>query len=52
MDKLPVYIVSFKGMSYTSHVPANFKGQPPVHHEYNVVVDATTGEPLMGFSNR
>lgn len=52
MDKLPVYIVTFKGMSYYAHVPAKSNGVVPVHHEYNVIVDATSGEPLMGFSYR
>ncbi|KEO81268.1 hypothetical protein [Tumebacillus flagellatus] len=52
MEKLPVYIVSFKGMSYAGHIPQGFTGDIPIHHEYNVVVDAETGEPLIGFSYR
>lgn len=52
MDKLPAYIVSFSGMTYYAHVPKDFKGEIPAHHEYNVIVDAKSGEPLMGFSNR
>jgi len=52
MDKTPAYIVSFRGMTYYGHVPNGFKGNIPVHHEYNVIVDATSGEPLMGFSDR
>jgi hypothetical protein len=52
LDKVPAYIVSFKGMSYQGHVPSGFKGVVPVHHEYNVIVDAMSGEPLYGFSYR
>lgn len=50
MDKLPVYIVTFSGMSYNSAVPNGYTGDTPVHNEYNVVVDANSGEALMGFS--
>lgn len=52
MDKTPVYIVSFKGMEYEVGAPIKYKGEKIIHHEYNVVVDATTGVPLMGFSHR
>lgn len=52
MDKIPAYVISYVGMSYTANIPADFKGEVPIHHEYNVIVDATTGEPLMGFSYR
>jgi hypothetical protein len=48
----PVYIITYKGLSIEGNVPANYQGTPPVHHEFNVVVDATTGEPLMAFSYR
>lgn len=52
MSELPVYIVSYKGMSYEGNVPDSYEGEVPVHHEYNVVIDASTGEPLMAFSYR
>ncbi|MCM2534757.1 hypothetical protein NDK43_23455 [Neobacillus pocheonensis] len=52
MDHADVYIVTYTGMSVPSHVPYNFKGEVPIHTEYNVVIDAKTGEPLMGFSYR
>jgi len=52
IENLPVYIISFKGMSYTASTPIGYKGTPFIHHEYNVVVDATTGVPLFGYSYR
>ncbi|MDO3413295.1 hypothetical protein QWJ34_26320 [Saccharibacillus sp. CPCC 101409] len=52
MNNLPVYIVTYRGMSYEGNVPDSYKGEVPIHHEYNVVVDVLTGEPLMGFSYR
>lgn len=52
IDNLPVYIISFKGMSYEAKTPHGYKGKPFVHHEYNVVVDAATGVPLFGYSYR
>ncbi|MCX7571981.1 hypothetical protein OS242_18750 [Tumebacillus sp. DT12] len=52
MNKTPVYIVSFIGMEYEVGAPIKYKGEKIIHHEYNVVVDATTGVPLMGFSHR
>lgn len=52
MNNTPAYIVTYSGMSYASHVPDGFTGQVPVHHEYNIVVDANSGEVLMAFSYR
>lgn len=51
MNNLPVYIVTFSGMQqYYSPVPYGYNGEAPVHTEYNVIVDAMTGEPLMAYS--
>ncbi|KEO82438.1 hypothetical protein [Tumebacillus flagellatus] len=51
MEKFPVYIVTFKGIHEEGHVPLNYKGQTPIHTEMSIVVDAQTGEELMGFSH-
>ncbi len=48
MDKLPAYIISFKGVTFYGH--SVYGGQRPVHHEFNVIVDAISGEALMAFS--
>lgn len=48
----PCYIVSFKGITKPAIVPPDFKGNPPVNHEYNLVIDANSGEPLFGFTYR
>ncbi|MFC4767077.1 hypothetical protein [Effusibacillus consociatus] len=50
MDQLPVYIVSFKGLSQLTSAPAGSKGD--MITENNIVVDAETGVALMGFSYR
>ena len=52
MDKLPVYIISFRGMTFYGNVKPGSNAEPPVHHEFNVVVDATTGVVLLAFSNQ
>lgn len=47
----PVYIVTFKGITKYGH--ASFINQKLiVHHEYNHVIDANSGESLYGFSYR
>lgn len=47
----PVYIVTFKGITKKGH--GFFKGQEPVvNHEFNVVVDANSGEVLYAFTYR
>lgn len=46
-----VWIISFHGLeSYSAGEPGTGGGK--IAHEYNVVIDATTGERLMGFIYR
>ncbi|MCD9022086.1 PepSY domain-containing protein [Cohnella silvisoli] len=46
----PVYIVTFKGITKKGHA---LRGQEPVvNHEFNVVVDANSGEVLYAFTYR
>jgi hypothetical protein len=53
-ERIPVYIVSFQGLNEQARsFPKNFQGTPPAPTtEWNVVVDATTGIPLMSFTYR
>jgi hypothetical protein len=53
MIRTPAYIVSFEDTPYSFvSVPYGFKGKIPVHHEYNVIVNAETGKAMIGFSYR
>ncbi len=47
MDKLPVYIVSFKTPPYH---PAPDSKEDPIIDEVHIVIDALSGLPLMSFS--
>jgi len=47
----PVYIVSFKGINRVGHNSFGGK-EPTVFQEFNLVVDANSGEILYGFSYR
>ncbi|MFC5403208.1 hypothetical protein [Cohnella soli] len=46
----PVYIVTFKGITKKGH--ASIGQEPVVNHEFNVVVDANSGEVLYAFTYR
>lgn len=48
----PVYIVTFKGITKVGHDGGINGKKPSIHHEYNLVVDANSGEILYGFSYR
>jgi hypothetical protein len=55
LSKEPVYIVSFvsnKGWSGPSGGPIGNQNALTLHHEFNTVVDANTGEILYGFEYR
>ncbi|WP_088224692.1 hypothetical protein [Desulfosporosinus sp. FKB] len=55
LSKEPVYIVSFisnKGWSGPSGGPKGSHVVLPLHHEFNTVVDANTGEALFAFAYR
>ncbi|MCZ8514129.1 hypothetical protein O9H85_17190 [Paenibacillus filicis] len=51
LNDTPVYIVTFKGITKKGHV-SSIKQKVPVNHEYNLVIDANSGEVLYGFSYR
>lgn len=51
MNDTPVYIVSFEGITKKGHDSINGK-EPTVLHEYNIIVDANSGEILSGFGYR
>jgi hypothetical protein len=46
--KIPCYIVTFSGITRIGKVSEGIEA--PVFHNFNIVIDATTGEPLYGFS--
>ncbi|MDF9408790.1 hypothetical protein L7E55_10555 [Pelotomaculum isophthalicicum JI] len=46
--KVPCYIVTFKGITRIGEAPMGI--QAPIFHNFNIVIDANTGEPLYGFS--
>lgn len=50
MDKLPVYIITFKGLEYKGFGCEPGCPEPPPFHESNIIIDAMTGEPLMSFA--
>lgn len=50
LEKAPSYIVSFKGITRTGKAPKGL--QAPVFHEYNVVIDADSGEVLFSLAYR
>jgi hypothetical protein len=51
LEKPLVWIISFHGLElYSAGEPGTEGGN--VAHEYNVVIDATTGERVMGFIYR
>ncbi|MFC4767871.1 hypothetical protein [Effusibacillus consociatus] len=53
IDRLPVYIVTFKGVEIEQSGPKKQTESPKgKHSELNVVVDATTGVALKAFSYR
>ncbi len=48
--KAPCYIVSFEGITRHGSAPNGF--QAPIWHEYNLIVDAGSGEILYGYAYR
>jgi hypothetical protein len=52
MNKTPVYIVSFDGLKISGNVAFSSTTTKTYHHEWNVVIDALTGEALTEFSYR
>ena len=48
--KTPCYIVSFEGINKEASTPPDVP--PKTFHEYNLVIDANSGEPLYAFLNR
>jgi len=50
LEKAPCFIVSFKGITRTGHSPKGL--QAPIFHEYNVVIDADSGEVLFSLAYR
>jgi hypothetical protein len=51
IEKLPSYIISFRGLDIPSSAPTG-QSEMRSSHELNVVVDATTGVALEAFSYR
>lgn len=51
LNDTPVYIVTFKGITKKAH-GSRLHPNPPDFHEYNLVIDANSGEVLYGFSYR
>ena len=49
IGKQLVWVISFQGVDTVSQGPINSEA---VSHEYNIVIDATTGEFIIGFTYR
>ncbi|TEB10201.1 hypothetical protein Psfp_04197 [Pelotomaculum sp. FP] len=50
LEKAPCYIVSFKGITRAGKAPEGM--QAPIFHEYNVVIDADSGDILFSLAYR
>ncbi|MFD3447177.1 hypothetical protein ACFDTO_21510 [Microbacteriaceae bacterium 4G12] len=50
LNQTPCYIVTFEGIKRSSKVP--FGAKPIELHEYNVIIDANSGEVLFSFTYR
>lgn len=52
MDKVPVWIVSYEGLNLPPHTGSEGEGKVKGNTEFNIVIDATSGKPLIDFKYR
>jgi hypothetical protein len=50
LQNRPAWVITFSGPGVVFYLPGPAGSRPAVHHEVSVVIDAATGQYLMGFS--